>query len=125
MFSQAKLPPANAPITKTAHPMTPASQAARCGGLYRSTNNELIPATAAAATHAAGVRNSHGETISPEVAANPASMRSSEIHLFCHNGQRTKNGATNKSCPLSIAPAASTQPQQNHRFFKAASAAKR
>src|SRR5215813_7479590 len=111
MCNQAKLPPVRAPITKTAQPVIPASHAIPCGSLYRSTNSELTPEIAATETQAAGVRKSHGETTSAVIVAKPASMRSAEAHLFCHNGHRTKNGATNKSCPLNIAPATSKQPQ--------------
>src|SRR5437667_2834404 len=60
--------------------------------------------------------------MSAVVVVKPASTRSTRVHLFCHNGQRTKNGATNNNWPLSIAPAASKQPQQNQRFFNTASA---
>src|SRR5438067_1356240 len=113
------------PITNTAQPIIPASHALPCGTLYFRKTGKLIPATAAIAIHDAGVRKSHGEAINAEVAANPASTRNVEVHLFCHKGQKTKKGATNKSCPLSIAPAATKQPHENQRFFKAASAANR
>jgi hypothetical protein len=93
--------------------------------LYRKATKRLAPATTANAIQDSGVRRSHGETISAPVAVNPASTRSALIHLFCHNGQRTKKGATNNSCPLNIAPAASKHPHQNQRLFKAASAEKR
>src|SRR5262249_59748999 len=91
----------------------------------RRNSNELAPMTAASASQAAGVRRSHGAVIKAAIAVNPASTRSTRFHLFCHNGQRTKNGATNNSCPLNIAPAANRQPHKNQRFFRAASAANR
>src|SRR5262245_15420337 len=103
----------------------PASHAPLCANLYRKATKKLMQATAANAIQAEGVRRSHGETISAAVAVKPATTRSALSPLFCHSGQRTKSGATNNSCPLSIAPNASKHPHQNQRFFKAASAAKR
>src|SRR5215831_896850 len=123
--NQAKLPPLNAPITNPAHPKIPASHGPLLGNLNRTKTKKPTPATAANAAQAAGVRRSHGETMSPAVAVKPASMRSAPPHLFCHRGQKIKNGATNNSCPLNIAPVASKQPHQNQRFLKAASAANR
>src|SRR5215475_3094899 len=121
--SHAKLPPVKAPTRNMVHPRIPATPAAYFETLNCRTNQRLTPATAADATHAAGVRSSHGETVRAAVDVNPASMRTTLRHLFCQSGQKTKNGATNNNCPLSIAPVASKQPHQNHRFFKAASAA--
>src|SRR5262245_25086726 len=103
----------------------PASHAPLCGNRHRKATKKLAPTRAANTVHAEGVRRSHGETISAAVAVNPASTRSAFVHLFCHSGQIRKNGATNNSCPLSIAPNASKHPHQHQRFFKAASAAKR
>src|SRR5436190_2064776 len=80
---------------------------------------------AANTAQSAGVRRSHGEAMNAVVATKPASKHSVGSHPFCHNGQKTKNGATNNNCPLSIAPAANKQPHQNHRSFKAANAANR
>src|SRR3954451_2898235 len=123
--NQAKLPPVKAPITNVAPPTTPATAAPRFVNLNRKTNKTLAPATTASATQATGVRISQGETTTAAVAVNPASTWSTLVHLFCHIGQKRKNGVTNNSCPLSIAPAASRQPHQNQRFFKAANAANR
>src|SRR5262249_34845590 len=101
----------------------PANHAPACGNLCREKNNVPAPATAATLTQGAGVRKSHGNTISAVVATKPATIRSAGIHFLCHSGQRRKKGATNNNCPLSIAPAPSKQPHQNQRFFNAASAA--
>src|SRR5436309_1472574 len=78
----------------------------RCGNSRSRNNNQLKPVTARSATQAAGVSRSHGDTINAAVAMNPASTASARFHLFCHNGQSTKNGATNNSWPLNIAPVA-------------------
>src|SRR6266571_911985 len=112
-------------MKNTAQPVIPTSHAPEWRYLYFTRNEKVTLAIIPAEIHASGPRRIHGETMSAVVAVKPASTRSARVHLFCHNGQRTKNGATNNSCPLSIAPAASKQPQQNQRFFNAASAAKR
>src|ERR1700687_4886095 len=100
-------------MKKTAHPAIPASHAPEWRYLCFTRNEKARLATIPADIHASGPRSIHGETMRAVVAVKPASTRSALVHLFCHNGQRTKNGATNNSCPLSIAPAASKQPQQN------------
>src|SRR5438045_9733840 len=112
-------------MKNAAQPVIPASHAPEWRHLYFTRNEKVTLTTIPTDTQGSGPRRIHGETMSAVSAVKPASTRSAQVHLFCHNGQRTKNGATNNSCPLSIAPAASKQPQQNHRFFSAASAANR
>src|SRR5437763_2260266 len=112
-------------MSNGALPAIPASHDPEWPDLYFTRNEKGTLAIIPTEIQASGPRRIHGETMSAVVAVKPASTRSAPVHLFCHNGQRTKNGATNNSCPLSMAPAANRQPHKNHRFFSAASAANR
>src|SRR4030095_5178875 len=112
-----------APPKKAATPAGPAVHAQVLRDLRSQRRKPMMRAVATTASQANAFCSSQGATRSADVAAKPASARPARTQRFCQSGQKTKNGATKSSWPLSIPPAASKQPHQNQRLVMAASAA--